>query len=88
MPAEPPTSRAHEYALTAEPQQLVSLQTRLHDQQLLIVANGPAAKDFGTSSVARQLLNIVLAVQDKIGRSLRLSGGGYHHALIATEFGE
>src|SRR6266852_5394769 len=88
MPAEPPPSRAHESALTAGPQQLISPKTRQHDQHLLIVSNGPAAEDLGTSSAARQLLNIVLAVQDKIGRPLRLSGGGYYHPFVATELCE
>src|SRR5216684_2273805 len=74
--------------LTAGPQQLISPKTRQHDQHLLIVSNGPAAEDLGTSSAARQLLNIVLAVEDKIGRSLRLSGGGYYHPFVATELGE
>ena len=52
------------------------------------LANRQAAEDLWTPSAARPLLTIVLAIQDKIGRSLRLRGGGYHHALVALEFGE
>src|SRR6266851_4966275 len=37
---------------------------------------------------ARSLLAGAFTIQNVISRLLRLSGGGYHHALVAAEFGE